>query len=230
MKVSAIIVAAGQGSRMGANISKQYLHLYGKPILAYTLEIFHSISVLNEIVLVVAEKDRNYCKQKVLRKNQFYRIKLTNGGKTRQQSVFNGLKTVCPQTDFVIIHDGVRPFVKKEEVLEVLDAAMKFDAAALAVPVKDTVKKVNNEGFILSTLNREKIWAVQTPQVFRYNLIKDAHEKAIQDGFSATDDCMLVERNGNKVKIVKGSYENIKITTPEDIILGEAILDWRLRS
>ncbi|NPV44194.1 MAG: 2-C-methyl-D-erythritol 4-phosphate cytidylyltransferase [Firmicutes bacterium] len=224
MKVSAIIAAAGHGQRMRAAISKQFLNLKGKPIIVHTLDVFYRIKRINEIILVVGSNEMEYCNSEIIKRHLFKGIKLVPGGKERQDSVYNGLRACNPQTDFVIIHDGVRPLINQDIVIKALSTAEIYGACGVAVPVKDTIKVVDEKGFVKNTPDRDRLWAVQTPQVFRYPLILKAHERAREQGFIGTDDTVLVERLGERVKIIEGSYENIKITTPEDLTIAESIL------
>ncbi|MGB9814255.1 MAG: 2-C-methyl-D-erythritol 4-phosphate cytidylyltransferase [Thermovenabulum sp.] len=224
MYVSAIIAAGGKGKRMNSAKSKQYLPLKGFPILYYTLTVFETLKEIDEIILVVGGQDVEFVKKEIINKYKFKKIKVVEGGFERQDSVYNGLRSCAPQTDIVVIHDGVRPFITHKLILESIEAAKIYNAAGVAVPVKDTIKIVE-DGFIKTTPDRRKLFAIQTPQTFKYGLILEAHEAAKKEGFYGTDDAVLVERLGVKVKIIDGSYENIKITTPEDIIIAEAFLN-----
>ena len=224
---SAIIVAAGQGARMGGALSKQYLPLGGVPILQRTLETFIHSGLFSEIILVVAASDITYCGQHILDGlPPEPPLRLVAGGRERQESVFNGLDVVVGRDDdVVLIHDGVRPFVTRDVLARCIDAVHRQGAGILAVPVRDTLKVVDDDGRIAQTLARSAIWQAQTPQGFRLGLIKEAHRRAREEGVCSTDDAQLVERLGQRVKIVAGSRFNIKITTPEDLPLAEAI--WR---
>lgn len=228
--VTAIIVAAGQGTRMKAGINKQYLHLQGKPILAYTLEVFEKCSEIDEILVVVGENEREKCFQEVIKPYGYKKIKkMVLGGATRQESVYNGLKAITTNTDIVITHDGARPLVHKQTLRNSIQETLIHKGIIVGVPAKDTIKMINVKGFVDSTPKRDLLWSVQTPQGFSYELLMDAHEKALKDGFVGTDDAMLVERIGYPIKMIKGTYDNIKITTPEDLIIAEAILNIRGR-
>jgi 2-C-methyl-D-erythritol 4-phosphate cytidylyltransferase len=223
--VSAVIVAAGRGSRMNMDINKQYIEVCGKPVLARTLEVFEESGLIDEIVLVVNEQDLVFCKQYVINRYRYDNIKaLVVGGKERQNSVYYGLKEVSPECDIVLIHDGARPFFPKESIQSSIDAANEFGAACVAVPVKDTIKAAGVEMLVKETLDRSALWSIQTPQTFRHSLLIEAHTKALEDGFTGTDDSSLVERMGIRTKLVMGSYNNIKITTKEDIAIAEAIV------
>ncbi|SHE82076.1 2-C-methyl-D-erythritol 4-phosphate cytidylyltransferase [Desulforamulus putei] len=223
--VIAVIPAAGVGSRMGTNIKKQYLNLMDRPVLAHTLGVLEECPDITGIVLVVAPGEEALCKKMVLHGKEFTKIMaVVPGGDHRQTSVYNGLAVLPETTELVVIHDGARPLVQTGEINRVIREARAIGAAALAVPVKDTVKVVNDQGLVVYTPPRETLWAVQTPQVFRYELIMKAHRAAKETGIFATDDCALVEALGRPVRLVPGSYENIKITTPEDLVLAEAFL------
>jgi 2-C-methyl-D-erythritol 4-phosphate cytidylyltransferase len=226
MRVTALIPAAGMGKRMAAGINKQYLKLAEKPILAHTLDIFEKASFVDDIIVIVPEDEIDYCRENVIESYKFKKVRqIVAGGRERQQSVFNGLKAAenLHADDVVIIHDGVRPFVPLEVVRNSVEMACDMDGALVAVPVKDTVK-IAVGGVVVSTPDRGNIWLAQTPQTFRYGIILDAYDNAEREGFLGTDDASLVERTGKKVHIVMGDYRNIKITTPEDLLLAEAFL------
>jgi 2-C-methyl-D-erythritol 4-phosphate cytidylyltransferase len=224
---SAIIVAAGQGLRMGGTISKQYLPLGDASILSRTLSVFTQSDLFDEIILVVAAADMTFCRQWVvdaLRSPST--IEIIAGGQDRQESVFLGLGASRGQgDDVVLIHDGVRPFVSAEVLLQCLEAATTNGACLTAVAACDTLKQVGDDGQIVQTLPRDAVWLAQTPQGFRLGLIREAHHQARQEGFAGTDDAQLVERLGQTVTIVPGSRMNIKITTPDDLLMAQAI--WR---
>lgn len=223
MQISAIIAAGGRGRRMNSSVSKQFLKIKGHPILYYTLKTFESLNFIDEIILVIGSNDRELA-EKEINYYRFNKVKIVEGGSERQNSVYNGLSKLCPQTDIVIIHDGVRPFVTKKMIKNSIKGVEKYGAVGVAVPVKDTIKVVDNNEFIMDTPKRSDLRAIQTPQVFKYDLIMKAYEKAFQDGFYGTDDTVLVERLGHPVKLIDGSYENIKITTPEDILIAETFV------
>ncbi|WP_296971818.1 2-C-methyl-D-erythritol 4-phosphate cytidylyltransferase [Tepidanaerobacter sp. EBM-38] len=224
MQVSTVIAAGGHGKRMNSSVSKQFLTIKGHPILYYTLNKFEKMDVISSIVLVTGVDDMDYTREEIIRKYGFKKVKLVEGGKERQDSVYNGLREIPPQTDIVVIHDGVRPFVPIKLIEKSITAAMKYKAVGVAVPVKDTIKIVGDGNIIKSTPDRKTLWSIQTPQTFKYDLILAAYEKALSEGFYGTDDTVLVERMGLSVKIIEGAYENIKITTPEDIIFAEAFV------
>ncbi|GAB6927450.1 2-C-methyl-D-erythritol 4-phosphate cytidylyltransferase [Paenibacillus sp. JCM 10914] len=212
---SAVIVAAGKGTRMGTRESKQYLALNGKPIIVHTLDVFSQVPWLQEIVLVTGAADVARCQAWVEEYELGKVTAVIPGGRERQQSVYKGLKQI--QAEWVMIHDGVRPFVTLEEIESCREAAVRDGASVLAVPVKDTIKQVNGQGLITGTPDRQSLWAVQTPQAFRLSELLSAHEAAERDRFIGTDDAMLMERAGHSVVVAEGKYSNIKITTPEDL-------------
>ena len=228
MYTCALIVAAGKGTRMNTDISKQYIDIAGKPLIAWTIEAFEDCEYIDEIVLVVSRDDIVYCKQNIVDVYGKGKIRsIVAGGVTRQESVSNGLCEVSGQCEIVLIHDGARPFVREETIIESIFTASETGASCVAVPVKDTIKSSDWNGFIDNTLNREFLWSVQTPQTFKYDLILNAHKLATEEGIEGTDDSVLVERTGHKVKLVMGSYDNIKITTPEDLPIAETIIKSR---
>lgn len=224
MKVSTIIPSAGYGERMGG-VKKPYILLDGKPILSHTLKVFQKCPLINDISIVVAAGDEQKCLDEVLSYGNEKVSQVIAGGSTRQESVFNGLTSLSPDTDLVIIHDCVRPFITNEIISASLDSAVRWGAAIVAVPVKDTIKESDDNLFVSNTLNRQRLWSIQTPQVFKYEIIFHAHLLARERNIQATDDASLVEMLGNcKVRLVMGNYENIKITTPFDLIVASAIL------
>lgn len=224
-KTVAIIAAAGQGKRMGSQVNKQYLTILDKPVLAYTVQIFQYHPAIDEIIIVAKEDEINFCYQEVVLPYKLSKVrKIVPGGKERQDSVYQGLLELPAECNLVVVHDGARPFVTQDIISKALAAAKSHNACIVAVPVKDTIKRVDDSEFVQGTLTRAELWAVQTPQVFQKQLLFNAYKKAREQGLSGTDDASLVENIGAKVKVVLGSYENIKITTPEDIEIGCAIL------
>ncbi|MFM9281673.1 2-C-methyl-D-erythritol 4-phosphate cytidylyltransferase [Paenibacillus jiagnxiensis] len=214
-----VVVAAGRGTRMGTAESKQFLLLQDKPVFIYTLEAFAAVPEVSEIVLVTGADDVQRCREWI---DRHQIAKVTNviaGGSERQHSVLRGLE--CLRTEWVMVHDGVRPFVGRDEIRRCLETAREFGASILAVPVKDTIKQVNEEGVITATPDRRSLWSIQTPQTFRLSDLLRAHEAAEHEGFLGTDDSMLVERLGIPVRVVEGKYTNIKITTPEDLDIAQ---------
>ena len=226
MKTVVIIPAAGMGKRMGASRNKQYLPLNGLPLLVHTLKPFEESHLVDSIILIVPIGDEDYCKKEVVDMFGFKKVTdILHGGKERQDSVRTGLNVLDSGVDFVIIHDGVRPFITHQIIADSIHGAETSGACVVAVPAKDTIKEASEDDLVLRTLERKDLWLVQTPQTFRYEIIKEAHEKALVDGFLSTDDSALVERLGSQVSIVQGSYKNIKVTTSEDLIIAEAILE-----
>lgn len=226
MKVIALIPAAGMGKRMGADINKQYLLLAGMPIVARTISIFERADFVDEIYLVTPSPEIPYCREYVVEKYGFTKVRqIVPGGAERQNSVMNGLRAMedVLDDDVVLIHDGVRPFILPSILEHAVETARQHDGALVAVPAKDTIKLVT-DGIVRETPPRENIWLAQTPQAFRYAVIRAAHEIAEAERFLGTDDASLVERMGKDVHIVMGDYRNIKITTPEDLVLAEAFL------
>lgn len=222
MKTVAIVLAAGSGKRMNSKVHKQYLLLKGKPILYYTLKAFED-SQIDEIILVVGVGEIDYCKKEIVEQYGFKKIQaIVEGGKERYHSVYEGLK-VAGEADYVLIHDGARPFVTQSIIEKVMEAVCEYKACVVGMPVKDTVKIADEAAFAKETPNRSAVWTVQTPQAFAYPLIYDAYTKMLEeeDG-TITDDAMVVERMTDyKVKLIEGSYRNIKITTPEDLDVAE---------
>lgn len=220
----AIILAAGKGRRMGANINKQFLKLNDKPILFYTLKVFSQHENIDEIILVAAENEVEYCKKEVIDKYNIKKIsKIATGGKERQDSVLNGLKEI-KKCDIVLIHDGARPFVSPKVISEGIEYSRQYGACACGVKPIDTIKVRNDQGFSSNTLKRDELFAVQTPQCFKYDIIRNCHEEIHKQGILVTDDTMVVEMFNNKVYLYEGDYSNIKITTAQDLSVGEEIL------
>ena len=225
MKADAVIVSAGKGVRFMEGQKKQFYFLGGKPILAHTLDKFETCPLIRSILLVVSQEDMDTCLKEVIEKYKFKKVsQIVPGGKRRQESVKNGIDALPKDADMVVIHDGVRPFVTRAMIEDSIHSAVRYGAVVLAMPVKDTIKISNPDGTVLKTLDRESLWQIQTPQTFQANVIKDAYYRATEDGFAGTDDASLVERIGGKVHILPGSYTNIKITTPEDLLLANLFL------
>ena len=219
-----VIVAAGSGSRMKMNINKQFIKLNDKEIIAHTIEKFYNHKNIDEIVVVIKEEEGSYFKNGILNKYNFNNIKIAFGGNERQDSVYNGLKALNENCEIVLIHDGARPFVSDQIINSCIEEAKNHNAVVVGVPVKDTIKVINENNDIVDTPERSNLWAVQTPQTFNYDILVKSYEDAFKGGFYGTDDAMLVERIGYRVKMIEGSYNNIKITTPEDIEIGTQIL------
>lgn len=227
MKCTAIVLAAGQGKRMNSKVQKQFLHIREYPVLYYALKCFQDCLWMDDIILVTGETEIDYCKRNIVEEYGFSKVSaVIAGGKERYHSVYNGLLQ-CKGTDYVFIHDGARPFVTEEILARGLACVKESDACAAGMPSKDTVKIVNEEHMVQSTPDRRYVWNVQTPQIFSYPLVAGAYEKALQgDCGGITDDAMVVEQYGrHAVKLYEGSYQNIKITTPEDLRIAEAFLD-----
>lgn len=224
-KVCAVIVAAGKGKRMGAKVNKQFLLLDGKPVLYYTLKAFQCNNLVDEIILACSASEMEFVQENIIDKYEFSKVKkIVSGGLERQESVLRGLRAI-EKCDVVLIHDGARPFVSEAMIRKGISFARTYGACACGVKPKDTIKVCDSNGFSVNTPDRNTLFCVQTPQIFKYDLIVDCHERAAREGRLVTDDTMVAEMYGNKVYLYEGSYENIKITTPEDMLLAERILD-----
>ncbi len=225
MAVWVVVPAAGMGRRMGTATSKQFLQLAGRPILTHTLELFLNHTAIDGIILVVPRAEQDLCRAQVLTDLPGGKpVRMVPGGAERQDSVRAGLAAcAASDDDLVLIHDGVRPLFNARLIDPLLQQAADTGAAIVAVPVKQTVKRVAS-GRVVETPERRCLWLAQTPQAFRFDLICQAHDQALRDGFVGTDDASLVERLGKPVAVVEGDYRNIKITTPEDLVLAEALL------
>jgi len=225
MKAIALIPAAGSGIRMGSTIKKPYLLLVGRPILYHTLAAFDIAPSVERIIIAVAPGEEACCETEVVRKFPFKKmITIIAGGERRQESVSRLLEQVPQDTALVLIHDGARPLISVDLIERALAETKKWQATVAAVPVKDTIQATDEAGFVRETLPREQLWSIQTPQAFDLQLIREAHQKALEDGFIGTDEGSLVTRLGRPVKIIMGAYDNIKVTTPEDLIIAEALL------
>ncbi len=227
MPAHAIIVAGGSGLRMNTPIRKQYLPLAGRPVLCHTLSRFSACDAVDGIYLVTPEADFDFCRREVLAPLHLrFPVYLVAGGAERQDSVYNGLCAAgeTAKNGLVAIHDGVRPFVTAEEIGTCIAEAERTGACLLGIPAADTLKQVRS-GRVETTLDRSRIWLAQTPQTFRYDLIRQAHENARKAGISGTDDAALVEYLGHPVTMLPGSRFNIKLTTPEDLRLAAALMD-----
>lgn len=226
-RVSAIIVAAGSGSRMGADTTKQFMTLCKKPVVMHSVLAFEKSDYIDEIVIVAREDEVSKYKP-LLEKYGIKKVSaVVSGGETRQESVMKGMEAISPKSDFVAIHDGARPLVTEQIIKSVMLNAYKFKAASAAAPSKDSTKMVSDSHFIEKTVERDKLWLMQTPQVFYADLYRAALLNAIERKFEGTDDCALAEFAGFPVKVVDCGYENIKITTPIDLKIAEAILNAR---
>jgi 2-C-methyl-D-erythritol 4-phosphate cytidylyltransferase len=223
---TAIILAAGKGARMKAGKNKQFMLINGKPLLAHTLEAFQNCSSIDSIILVTGGDELKLCKEQVLDVYSFDKVdKLVCGGSERQQSVYNAILELDKECSVVVIHDGARPAVTGDIIERCIEGVKQYGAVSSGMPAKETVKILSREGFVECTPERGKTWITQTPQAFKPDIIRKAHERAAAEGLSGTDDAFLVEQMGIKVKMLEGSYENIKITTPEDIIIAETIMN-----
>ena len=240
----AIVLAAGSGRRMNSDIKKQYIELVGRPLITYSLETMERSEVISDVILVASSDDIEYCRREIVSRYGFHKVReIVSGGKERYHSVMGGLdaagrlagKSGVTGQSYIFIHDGARPFVT-EEILARLYADVRLsEACVAAVKSKDTVKLANNADYVVSTPNRELTWIIQTPQVFAYSLVREAYDKLREaesglscEGITVTDDAMVVETwTKHRVKLIEGSYDNIKITTPEDIDVAEAILKRR---
>jgi 2-C-methyl-D-erythritol 4-phosphate cytidylyltransferase len=223
----AIIPCAGSGIRMSAARAKQFLEIRDRPILALTLEKFQACPLIDSITLVVPMAEIDFCKKEIVERYGFGKVdKVILGGERRQDSVRLGLEASNADFELAVIHDGVRPFIDVVLIERAVNAAKDHRAVIAALPAKDTVKKVDQAGFVVETYERKNIWLVQTPQVFRFKDIMTAHEKAVSEGWEdVTDDASLIERLGIPIKVIQGSEYNIKITTPHDMELGRMFID-----
>jgi len=225
-KTVAIIPSAGMGRRMGSR-KKNYLTLLGRPVLAHTLEAFERSASIDSVVVVVPAGDEAFCRNEIVSKYGFKKVAaVVAGGAERQDSVSNGIKAAGGGASIIAVHDGARPLVTPEVIERVIAAACEHGAAIAAVPVKDTIKEASG-GFVRRTVPRGNLLSVQTPQAFSAGVLIQAFKKALEDGFTGTDESSLVERTGVAVKAVEGSYENMKITTPEDMDFAECVLNKR---
>jgi 2-C-methyl-D-erythritol 4-phosphate cytidylyltransferase len=223
MKTIALITAAGKGQRMQSPTPKQYLSLGGKPILAQTLQVFEECSAIDGIYVIVPQDQMDMVQKDIVEKYNCKKVlKLVRGGRMRQYSVWNGLNAISAGCSIVVVHDGVRPLISPRLIAQSIEAAQKSGAAVVAVLARDTVKRAA-AGKKVQTLPREEIWLAQTPQTFQFPLLMKAYQKAHQDEILGTDDAFLVERLGYPVTLVMGDHSNIKITTPEDLVLAEAL-------
>ncbi len=223
-KTAAVVLAAGKGSRMHMDIQKQYVRILGKPVIAYTLDAFEA-SEVDEIILVVGEGEIPFAQEQIVHRFGYKKVtRIVTGGKERYESAYQGLRAA--KADYVLIHDGARAFITPELIAQCIKDVISYDACVMAVPVKDTIKIVDEEQYSVSTPDRKVMWQMQTPQCFRLLEIREAYRQMLKNGDATmTDDAMVMEKYGSRrVKMTMGSYENIKLTTPGDFILGEAIL------
>ena len=226
VKTAAIVLAAGQGKRMHSKVQKQFLEIQGYPVLYYSLRCFQESPLIQDIILVTGEESISYCKEEIVQKYGFTKVSaVIPGGKERYDSVYAGL-CECRDCEYVLIHDGARPFVTEEILKRGLQKVKETGACVIGMPSKDTVKLSDEEGYVKETPNRKCVWTIQTPQIFSYSLIREAHDSIRQKDMSKiTDDAMVAEHEtGVKIRFSEGSYRNIKITTPEDLVIAEAFL------
>lgn len=224
-KYAAIVLAAGSGKRMNSKVHKQYLIIQDRPVLYYSLKAFED-SAVDEIVLVVGKGEEKFCRKEIVDKYGISKVKaIVEGGKERYHSVFEGLKQTS-DADYVLIHDGARPFVNQDIIRRCMQEVQKYQACVVGMPVKDTIKIADEEGYAKQTPDRKNVWMIQTPQTFSYALIYEAYEEMLKTEDTAiTDDAMVLERiKGKKSKVIEGSYRNIKITTPEDLLIANVYL------
>lgn len=224
MKVSAIIAAGGIGKRMGSSGPKQYIELLGKPIICHTLDRFREVPEITEVVITVPSGFVNSFVEEIIRPYNYpadWRV--TQGGTHRQDSVRNGLALVSSDCDIVVVHDGVRPFITPRLIKKSIEVASSAGAVIVAAPIKETIKRVGLDLDVEETVNRKNLWGAQTPQTFRASLLREAVEVAYKNNFLGTDDASLVERLGIKVRVIEGDSKNIKITTPDDLVVASAI-------
>jgi 2-C-methyl-D-erythritol 4-phosphate cytidylyltransferase len=227
IKTVAVIPAAGAGLRMGGGTAKQFLEVDGRPILALTLEKFQACTKIDSIILVVPLAEINFCKTEIVERYNLDKVEnIVLGGERRQDSIRFGLEASNGEYELVVIHDGVRPFIDRKLIERSIEAAKIHRAVITALPAKETVKKVDKSGFVIKTYERRDVWLVQTPQVFMYEDIMSAHEKAVSEGWDdVTDDASLIEKMGIPVKVIPGSEYNIKVTTPQDMELARHLLE-----
>jgi 2-C-methyl-D-erythritol 4-phosphate cytidylyltransferase len=224
-RVSALILGAGKGKRMGGRVSKQFLEIEGRPLLAYTLDKFQAHTLIDEIIVVTPKEDIDYCWQKIIYRYNFTKVnKIVSGGKERQDSVYQGLLALPEDTEWVVVHDGVRPLISTPVITDALRAAFEKGAAIVGVPAKDTIKVVKDNFIVQETPSRKALWQIQTPQVFKKEVLVKAYQDAQATGWVGTDDASLVERLGAPVFVVQGDYNNLKITTPEDLVYFKEML------
>lgn len=224
-KYTAIVMAAGSGKRMNSKVHKQYLIIQDRPVLYYSLKAFED-SAVDEIVLVVGKGEEKFCRKEIVDKYGISKVKaIVEGGKERYHSVFEGLKQTS-DADYVLIHDGARPFVNQDIIRRCMQEVQKYQACVVGMPVKDTIKIADEGGYAKQTPDRKNVWMIQTPQTFSYALIYEAYEEMLKTEDTAiTDDAMVLERiKGKKSKLIEGSYRNIKITTPEDLLIANVYL------
>lgn len=232
-RCTAIVLAAGSGSRMKSDVAKQYMLLRGKPLIWYALHTIEASSVIDDCILVAGAGDISYVQREIVERYGFHKVgAVVAGGKERYESVYQALKVIDDGDRYVFIHDGARPFLTEEILQRDLEAVEKFRACVTGMPVKDTIKIADTDGYAVQTPDRSLVWQIQTPQVFESRLITEAYGRLMREeeqlkteNVRITDDAMVIEHFMNiPVRLVQGSYENIKITTPEDLVVAEAFL------
>jgi 2-C-methyl-D-erythritol 4-phosphate cytidylyltransferase len=222
---TAIIVAAGSGTRMNLGYNKVYAEICGRPVLHYSIKAIDMSRCVDEIILVIAADEMQYCQEKVIIPGGYSKVsKIVAGGRTRQDSVWNGLIEVDSSAEVVVVHDGARPCVHTADIDSICSSVSAFGSVALGVPSKDTLKTVDKDGIVTGTPDRSFVWAVQTPQAFKRDILMAAYQRSREDESTATDETTLVERMGYPTRLIKGAYSNIKITTREDLVIAERIL------
>ncbi len=220
-----VIAAAGQGSRMGTKTNKQFILLNHQPVITYSLDFFEKQDAVDEIVVVTSAKELDFCRNEIIAGNRYQKVSaVLAGGQQRQDSVWVALQYLGKDTDYVAVHDGARPLLSADVLNRLLEAAEDWGAAIPGVPSRDTVKMINKDSFVRQTLDRNVIYSIQTPQVFKFKELYTAYKYAEEEGFHATDDAALFEKYIGQVKVVEGDYDNIKITTPLDLIIAQTLL------
>lgn len=227
--LSLILPAAGSGVRMGTKVPKPFIEIAGRSILGHAIDKFIGLEGLEQVIIVASAQNVSLV-EKII--SQYFRSNVKflviEGGKERQDSIYNALKCVNENAELILVHDAVRPLVEVEQITECIKAALECGAAVLGVPVRDTIKKIDDEGFVESTPDRSALWQIQTPQVFKRRLLIEAYEKAMNEGLVGTDDSSLVENAGVRVKVVKGDVRNIKLTYPADLRIAEQNIEDRV--
>lgn len=221
-----VIAAAGKGRRMGNRTNKQYMFIESRPVLSYSIDFFEKVDFVDEIVIVASEKEVDYCKHEIVDRYKYQKVSaVVAGGKERQDSVYAGLRHLGEDTDFVAVHDGARPILSVEVLRNLMKEAKQWGAAIPGVASKETIKMVDRDDFVRQTLDREIIYSIQTPQVFKFDELFNAYRQAHEEGFMGTDDASVFERYIGRVKVVEGDYNNIKITTPGDLVVVKSLMD-----
>jgi 2-C-methyl-D-erythritol 4-phosphate cytidylyltransferase len=221
-----VIAAAGTGSRMKSKINKQYMLLNSRPVLSYALDVFENYDAIDEVIIVAHPRDLEYCEREIVGRIGYRKVKkVIPGGEKRQDSVRAGLMELDKDTKYVAVHDGARPLLTSALLTRLLKGAEEWGAAIPGIYARDTLKMVDRDGFVSNTLDRSSVVSIQTPQVFRFDELYQAYKMAYEEGFVSTDDAALFEKYIGRVKVVSGDYQNIKITTPEDLIIAQSFVD-----